>query len=65
MPSRRATCTRAATRTAWPLSARALALAAGLTSPVAETVAQAGRLHDLGKIGVPESVLGKARPAHR
>ena len=40
-------------------SARALALASGLTSPVAETVAQAGRLHDLGKIGVPESVLGK------
>ena len=43
-------------------SARALALASGLTSPVAETVAQAGRLHDLGKIGVPESVLGKGGP---
>jgi len=43
-------------------TARGLALASGLTSPVAETVAQAGRLHDLGKIGVPESVLGKCGP---
>ncbi|HET6366903.1 MAG TPA: HD-GYP domain-containing protein [Pseudomonadales bacterium] len=43
-------------------SARTLALASGLTSPAAETVAQAGRLHDLGKIGVPESVLGKGGP---
>jgi response regulator RpfG family c-di-GMP phosphodiesterase len=43
-------------------TARALALASGLTSPVADTVAQAGRLHDLGKIGVPESVLGKSGP---
>src|SRR5258706_100697 len=43
-------------------TARGLALASGLTSPAAETVAQAGRLHDLGKIGVPESVLGKCGP---
>ena len=62
MRSRPATRTRAVTRTAWRRSARALALASGLTSPAAETVAQAGRLHDLGKIGVPESVLGKGGP---
>ena len=43
-------------------TARGLALASGLTSPTAETVAQAGRLHDLGKIGVPEGVLGKCGP---
>ena len=43
-------------------TARGLALASGLTSPAAETVAQAGRLHDLGKIGVPERVLGKCGP---
>ena len=43
-------------------AARGLALASGLTSPTAETVAQAGRLHDLGKIGVPEGVLGKCGP---
>ena len=43
-------------------TARGLALASGLTSPVAETVAQAGRLHDLGKIGVPERVLAKSGP---
>jgi HD-GYP domain-containing protein (c-di-GMP phosphodiesterase class II) len=44
------------------VTARELALASGLTSPAADTVAQAGRLHDLGKIGVPESVLGKSGP---
>ena len=44
------------------VTARGLALASGLTSPAAETVAQAGRLHDLGKIGVPETVLGKCGP---
>ena len=43
-------------------TARGLALASGLTSPTAEMVAQAGRLHDLGKIGVPEGVLGKCGP---
>jgi HD-GYP domain-containing protein (c-di-GMP phosphodiesterase class II) len=39
--------------------ARALALAAGLPEVAAETVAQAGLLHDLGKIGIPEAVLRK------
>ena len=58
---RRATGTGAATGPRAAV-ARGLALASGLTSPAAETVAQAGRLHDLGKIGVPESVLGKAGP---
>ena len=36
-----------------------LALAAGLSPARAAMVARAGRLHDLGKIGVPEAVLGK------
>src|SRR5262245_30668487 len=39
---------------------RELALAAGLSRSAAETVAQAGLLHDLGKIGVPEGILTKA-----
>ena len=39
--------------------ARDLALAAGLSRPAAETVAQAGLLHDLGKIAVPEGILNK------
>src|SRR5262245_18448469 len=39
--------------------ARDLALAAGLSQTAAETVAQAGLLHDLGKISVPESILSK------
>jgi HD-GYP domain-containing protein (c-di-GMP phosphodiesterase class II) len=39
--------------------ARSLALAAGLPEVAAETVAQAGLLHDLGKIGIPESGLRK------
>lgn len=43
-------------------TAHGLALAAGLGAPAAETVAQAGRLHDLGKIGVPERVLAKSGP---
>lgn len=42
--------------------ARGLALAAGLPGSAADVVAQAGRLHDLGKIGVPEGVLRKAGP---
>jgi HD-GYP domain-containing protein (c-di-GMP phosphodiesterase class II) len=36
-----------------------LALAAGLSPARAALVARAGRLHDLGKIGVPEAVLRK------
>ena len=39
--------------------ARELALAAGLSQTASETVAQAGLLHDLGKISVPESILSK------
>ncbi|MCI0546557.1 MAG: HD-GYP domain-containing protein [Candidatus Rokubacteria bacterium] len=42
--------------------ARQLARAAGLGPAAAETVAQAGLLHDLGKIGVPEAVLTKRGP---
>jgi HD-GYP domain-containing protein (c-di-GMP phosphodiesterase class II) len=38
---------------------RELALAAGLSQTASETVAQAGLLHDLGKISVPESILSK------
>ncbi|MFQ5897132.1 MAG: HD-GYP domain-containing protein [Candidatus Methylomirabilia bacterium] len=41
--------------------ARRLALARGFSLPSAHVVAQAGLLHDLGKIGVPESVLTKPR----
>jgi putative nucleotidyltransferase with HDIG domain len=44
------------------LWAKRLALAVGLPAPVAEVVAQAGLLHDLGKIGVPEGVLRKPGP---
>ena len=36
-----------------------LALAGGLSRTDAETVAQSGLLHDLGKIGIPEAVLNK------
>jgi HD-GYP domain-containing protein (c-di-GMP phosphodiesterase class II) len=39
--------------------ARALSLAAGLSESAAETVAQAGLVHDLGKIGIPEDILRK------
>lgn len=42
--------------------ARLLAHAAGLPAGSADIVAQAGRLHDLGKIGVPEGLLRKAGP---
>jgi HD-GYP domain-containing protein (c-di-GMP phosphodiesterase class II) len=42
--------------------ARRLAQAAGLSDVVAERLAQAGLLHDLGKIGVPEAILRKPGP---
>jgi HD-GYP domain-containing protein (c-di-GMP phosphodiesterase class II) len=42
--------------------ARRLATASGLSEQAAETIAQAGLLHDLGKIGVPEAVLRKPGP---
>lgn len=38
---------------------RQLALAAGMTEPAAERVHIGGLVHDIGKIGVPESVLSK------
>jgi HD-GYP domain-containing protein (c-di-GMP phosphodiesterase class II) len=41
---------------------RRIAIRAGLSSTVAETTAQAALLHDLGKIGVPESILRKPGP---
>lgn len=40
-------------------ASRSLALALGLPAPDAELIAQAGLLHDIGKIGVPEVVLRK------
>jgi len=42
--------------------ARVLARASGLAPDACDVVAQAGRLHDLGKIGVPEAVLRKPGP---
>lgn len=42
--------------------ARRLALAAGLPDAPARTVAQAGLLHDIGKIGIPEAILSKPGP---
>jgi HD-GYP domain-containing protein (c-di-GMP phosphodiesterase class II) len=42
--------------------ARRIALGAGMPPPVADTIARAGLLHDLGKIGIPESVLRKPAP---
>ncbi|HEY7434568.1 MAG TPA: HD domain-containing phosphohydrolase [Methylomirabilota bacterium] len=42
--------------------ARRIALAAGLARGAADTIAQAGLLHDLGKIGIPEGVLRKPGP---
>ncbi len=42
--------------------ARRIALAAGVSPGGADTIAQAGLLHDLGKIGIPEGVLRKPGP---
>lgn len=42
--------------------ARRLALRAGLLRSQAETIAQAGRLHDLGKITVPDGLLTRNGP---
>jgi len=41
---------------------RHIALGMGLPPEMAQTVGQAGLLHDIGKIGVPEAVLLKAGP---
>ena len=41
---------------------RRIAAGAGLDPDTVQTIAQAGLLHDIGKIGVPESVLRKAGP---
>ena len=43
-------------------TSRRLAVALGLSSHEIEIVARAGLLHDIGKIGVPESVLRKPGP---
>jgi len=42
--------------------ARRIALAAGVAPGAADIIAQAGLLHDLGKIAIPESVLRKPSP---
>ena len=42
--------------------ARRIALAVGVAPGAAGTIAQAGLLHDLGKIGIPEGVLRKPGP---
>jgi len=42
--------------------ARRIALAAGVAPEAADIIAQAGLLHDLGKIAIPESVLRKTGP---
>jgi len=41
---------------------RRVASALGLTSAVVDLVGQAGLLHDIGKIGVPEAILKKPGP---
>jgi putative nucleotidyltransferase with HDIG domain len=41
------------------VASRVLAQALGLSRTEVETASQAGLLHDIGKIGVPEAVLGK------
>jgi HD-GYP domain-containing protein (c-di-GMP phosphodiesterase class II) len=41
---------------------RRVAIAVGLSPAEAEIVARAGLLHDIGKIGIPETVLRKAGP---
>jgi HD-GYP domain-containing protein (c-di-GMP phosphodiesterase class II) len=43
-------------------SGRALGRALALPPETVETIARAGLLHDIGKIGVPETVLGKPGP---
>lgn len=42
------------------LYAKKLAKAAGISDDVAEKIRYAGLLHDIGKIGIPDSVLNKA-----
>ncbi|HEY6541388.1 MAG TPA: diguanylate cyclase, partial [Ktedonobacteraceae bacterium] len=41
---------------------RQLALAIGMSLEEAQIVALAGRLHDIGKVGIPDAVLQKAGP---
>ena len=42
--------------------AQALAMAMGLSARMADIIHIAGHLHDIGKIGVPDSVLAKTEP---